>query len=109
MTSTHPEPFELDSDTAESYRHEITGALNSVVRACADIARDHSHRGFWTPTGTDNPTPDHHLLIELARTTVLNKLRMVLKCADTIAHSIELDEHRRRARHERIQSRRQGE
>ncbi|PJE97198.1 hypothetical protein CUT44_13965 [Streptomyces carminius] len=75
------------------YRYEITAAMNAVVRTCADIVRDHSHRGFWTPhTTTDQAT--HQDLIEAARKDVLNHLQMVIQCAETVAYAIEQDRQR---------------
>ncbi|MEE1942309.1 hypothetical protein V1L54_23390 [Streptomyces sp. TRM 70361] len=86
---THDRATEND----QLYRYEITAALNAVVRACADIVRDHSHRGFWTPhTTTDQAT--HQDLIEAARKDVLNHLQMVIQCAETVAQDIEHDRQR---------------
>ncbi|TNM26706.1 hypothetical protein FH715_23405 [Streptomyces sedi] len=81
----------MHPETEECYRYEITGAMDSVVRYCQLVINKHSHRGFWTPTC---PNPDHYDLIHQARTTILNDLRMVLDCAETIAYEIERDRQR---------------
>ncbi|MFP8886595.1 hypothetical protein [Streptomyces mangrovi] len=77
------------------YRYEITAALNAVVRACQDIVTEHSHRGFWTPKTSNEPTPTHQDLIEAARRDVLNRLQTVIHCAETVAYTIEHDRQRR--------------
>ncbi|MFI1826509.1 hypothetical protein ACH41E_08620 [Streptomyces sp. NPDC020412] len=65
--------------------------MNAVVRYCRDVVNEHSHRGFWTPHGD---CPDHAELIAQARRGVLSKLRLVLDCAEVIAHEIERDRQR---------------
>ncbi|URN11636.1 hypothetical protein LUW77_06155 [Streptomyces radiopugnans] len=77
------------------YRYEITAALNAVVRACHVIVTEHSHRGFWTPRTSTEPTPTHRELIEAARRDVLNRLQTVIHCAETVAYAIEHDRQRR--------------
>jgi hypothetical protein len=82
------------ADNEQLYRYEITAALNAVVRACRVIVTEHSHRGFWTPRTHTEPTPTHHELIEAARRDVLNRLQMVIQCAETVAYTIEHDRQR---------------
>ncbi|UED85203.1 hypothetical protein [Streptomyces profundus] len=88
-------PQQIDPETEQCYRYEITGAMDSVVHYCQTVVNEHSHRGFWTPTGHN---PDHYDLIHQARTTILNRLRMVLNCAETVAYEIEHDRQRQNQR-----------
>ena len=87
---THDRAAEND----QLYRYEITAALNAVVRACRDVVSEHSHRGFWVPRASTDQTT-HQELIEAARRDVLNRLQMVIHCAETVAYSIEQDRQRR--------------
>ncbi|MEO3750507.1 hypothetical protein [Streptomyces sp. B6B3] len=90
-------PPPLDAETELTYQYEIRGAMDSVIRYCRNAVREHSHRGFWTPT-EDAETPLTHAdLIHQARTGVLRRLRMVLDCAETIATEIERDRQRRQS------------
>jgi alpha-beta hydrolase superfamily lysophospholipase len=91
MTTDHTDRFPLDPEVEECYRYEIRGAMDAVVRYCRDVVNEHSHRGFWTPTGDH---PDHAALIDQARRTILSKLRMVLDCAEAVATEIENDRQR---------------
>ncbi|MGW8849898.1 hypothetical protein ACWGNE_19210 [Streptomyces xiamenensis] len=75
------------------YRYEITAAMNHVVRACHEIAREHSHRSFWTPH-TDPGAELHIDLIEAARRDILTKLQVVITAAETVAYDIEQDRQR---------------
>ncbi|WP_101254151.1 hypothetical protein [Streptomyces barkulensis] len=86
--------FDRAAQTEQLYRYEITAALNAVIRACQDIVTEHSHRGFWTPHTSTEPTPTHQDLIEAARRDVLNRLQMVIHCAETVAYTIEHDRQR---------------
>ncbi|MBN3930154.1 hypothetical protein IQ279_11000 [Streptomyces verrucosisporus] len=90
--------FDRAVQTEQLYRYEITAALNAVVRACQDIVTDHSHRGFWAPRTSTEPTPSHRELIEAARRDVLNRLQTVIHCAETVAYTIEHDRRRRPSR-----------
>jgi len=46
--------------TEQFYRHQITTVMSAAVRACAAIARDHSHRGFRVPkTCIKSAIPTH--------------------------------------------------
>lgn len=81
-------PMDVGPDIEELYRNEITGAMNAVVRTCRDIVNEHTHRGFWTPTGN---APNHADLINQARARILDKLQMVIDCFNIIAVEIELD------------------
>ncbi|MFP8962373.1 hypothetical protein ACLIYP_17720 [Streptomyces nanhaiensis] len=87
--------FDRVVQTEQLYRYEITTALNAVVRACQDIVTEHSHRGFWTPHTSTEPTPTHRDLIEAARRDVLDRLQLVIHCAETVAYTIEYDRQRR--------------
>ncbi|MEU7488797.1 hypothetical protein [Streptomyces sp. NPDC042319] len=100
MTHPHmpaPQPDPAD-EHEEHWRDEITTAMTHVIRACQDVVREHSHHGRWTPEGTEAPAgPNHYELIDEARHTVLNKLQLATRCAETVAYEIE--RHRQRVRH----------
>lgn len=86
----------LDPEAERTYPYEIRGAMDSVIRYCRDTVREHSHRGFWTPTENDETPLTHADLIHQARTGILRRLRMVLDCAETIASEIERDRRQQR-------------
>ncbi|WP_432094059.1 hypothetical protein [Streptomyces sp. bgisy100] len=78
------------------HRHEITVAMNWVIRTCQMIIRDHSHKTFWVPTGThagNTPTTIH--LIESARADVLNKLLHHIHGAESIISNTERERAKR--------------
>jgi hypothetical protein len=87
-------------ENEQLHRYEITTAMNHVIRACQDVVREHSHRGFWTPQGTTDPlAPSHHDLIDQAREDVLNRLQLAVQAAETVAYEIE--RHRQRLKRRR--------
>lgn len=95
-------PKHTPTETEQCHRYEITGAMDQVVRYCGYVVTDHSHRGFWTPTG---PHPTSSELIDQAR-DILTTLRMAIRSAETIAREIEHDQQHQ---HPRAQPKQPGE
>ncbi|AKG43380.1 hypothetical protein SXIM_19960 [Streptomyces xiamenensis] len=61
-----------------------------MVRACHEIAREHSHCGFCNPR-TDPGADSHIDLIEAARRDILTKLQVLVTAAERVACDIEVD------------------
>lgn len=79
-----------DKDIDQIHYHEISAAMNAVVRACADNVRDdRRNRGAWSPAGTTDRTPPTASLLASARRDILDKLQLVIRCAETAIREME--------------------
>ncbi|MBB5934487.1 hypothetical protein [Streptomyces zagrosensis] len=93
--TTNPTPHN-DGEQDELHRYELTVSMNWVIRTCQDIIRNHSHRTFWTPTGSAEGAASTDHLIRSAREDVLSRLQAHLDGAQAILAAIE---HERAKRH----------
>ncbi|MEK8171802.1 hypothetical protein NKH77_27850 [Streptomyces sp. M19] len=81
------------TDWDELHTAEVTVAMNWVIRTCQDVVRDHSHKIFWTPAGTETGTQTPEHLINTARADVLNRLQRAVHSAQSVIAAIEHERH----------------
>ncbi|WP_127356058.1 hypothetical protein [Actinacidiphila soli] len=92
-----PTAARIRAEAEQCYRYEISATMNAVVRACAVIIRDYSHRGFWYPADDTSHEGAHHLaLIHSARRHILHRLQLTITAAETVFHDIETEHDRHR-------------